>query len=211
MKEVTRTLKEFVALSVIGLLFGLVANGLNSHGLSLTRNYFQHIPPPPPTASQPALPTTTTQAGTAPTDEDDNPISKRLRDSGVGLITGPEVQALIDDPGYQSGLYVVVDARNDEHYNEGHIPGAYQLDHYQGEKYIGPVLPQVLTAQKVVVYCTGGKICDDSEYVAGDLIQQGVDRSQIFVYMGGMDEWLKDKRLIEKGQRGSGDITEGKQ
>jgi rhodanese-related sulfurtransferase len=214
LSEAKRTLIETCIVVVIGSLFALTANAVNSKGLKLTRNYFPSItiaPAPVAMTTQPATQTSSGAVTTVPTVKaDEDPIEKDLRAMGVGIVTGEEVQALASDPNFASGLYLIVDARNDDHYKEGHIPGARQLDHYQLERHIGEVLPLAMSAQKVVVYCSGGPTCDDTKNVIIDLITSGVDRSQIFGYTGGMKDWSKHHRLVEKGELGSGVIVESK-
>ena len=36
---------------------------------------------------------------------------------------------------YAYEAYVFIDARDDDHYSQGHIPGAHQFDHYRADRY----------------------------------------------------------------------------
>jgi rhodanese-related sulfurtransferase len=65
------------------------------------------------------------------------------------------------------------------------------------------VLPACLAAQKIVVYCTGGK-CEDSEFAAGTLLEAGIPAAKISVYIGGITEWTAAKLPLETGTRKSG-------
>ena len=102
-------------------------------------------------------------------------------------------------------LFVFIDARDDRHYEEGHVPGAYQFDRYYPEKHLPAVLPACLTAMKVVVYCTGGS-CEDSEFAALALKEAGVPQDRLLVYAGGMTEWGANGWPVEAGERQSGNL-----
>lgn len=84
---------------------------------------------------------------------------------------------------YDQGV-VFVDAREEEYYNQGHIPGAYlnriymelmfTLDTLQGK------------AAPVVIYCSDDG-CGSSEDLAYDLQNSGF--LQLYVFQGGWLEW----------------------
>ena len=87
------------------------------------------------------------------------------------------------------GFIVILDARTDESYREGHIPGALQVDHYQKDKYLPDIMPMLEEAGVIVVYCNGGD-CEDSILLATSLIQQhALNYDNVFVYEGGIKEW----------------------
>jgi rhodanese-related sulfurtransferase len=123
------------------------------------------------------------------------------------LGTHEQVAGLFRDPRYSQGLVVFLDARDDKHYQAGHIPAAYQFNHYRLQDHVQEVLPACQVAQQIVVYCNGGE-CEDSEFAAADLIQLGIANEKITVYGGGLTEWNKQGMAIETGPRGSGNIVE---
>lgn len=124
-------------------------------------------------------------------------------------MTRNEVVELVGDPRYGQGLLVLIDDRDDSHYQAGHIPGAWQFDHYHAEQYLPTVLPVCLNAQKVVVYCMGGE-CEDSEFAAITLGEAGVPRDRLFVYPGGISEWTSSGQPVETGARQSGQLVKPK-
>jgi len=193
-----RTLKavvlEAIILAIAGLLFALAANALSPRGLRLARNYFP---------AAPVMHTNTAASAHAP-----DSLAERLQQWGLQLATSNEVSQLFRDPGYEQGLIVFVDARNDHAYQSGHVPGAWQLDRYRPEGYLPTVLPMCLSAQKVVVYCNGGA-CEDSELAAVMLRDAGIPAGNILVYSGGISEWTNGLPF-EIGARGSGQIIEPK-
>lgn len=193
MAEVKRTLAEGMLVTVVGLLVGLAANVVYSDGLSLTRNYF---PSASPVGSD----------GKADGKAPDETVENRLIAKGLTPISFADVVATFEDPLYEAGAYLFVDARDDKHYAEGHIPGAFQLDHYRILNYIDEVLPFCQVAEKIVVYCTGGE-CEDSEFATLALRDEfGVAAEKLHVFIGGIEEWNRNKMPVEVGPRMSGDI-----
>jgi rhodanese-related sulfurtransferase len=202
MRNARAVFREALLVAVAGSLIAMAANALSPRGLRLGRNYFPDIrvPSTNATAVAPVLSTPGTTVGTnLPVD----PTLLRLRERGLQLVTGTEVFELFRDPRYEQGLLIFVDARDDEHYGAGHIPGAWQLNHYRPEGYLPVILPACLGAMKVVVYCNGGH-CEDSEFAAVMLREAGVPPQNLFVYAGGITDWTAQGRPVEAGPRGSG-------
>jgi hypothetical protein len=61
--------------------------------------------------------------------------------TGIATITSAQALAWFRDPQYQQELIVFVDARDSKHYEQGHIPGAFEFDRYYPEKHLFTVLP----------------------------------------------------------------------
>jgi rhodanese-related sulfurtransferase len=120
-----------------------------------------------------------------------------------------QTQVLFHDPGVQDGRVVFVDARDEDHYQEGHIPGAYELDPYHPEKELGNVLNICQAAEKVIVYCTSRE-CEDGDTAAILLRDAGVPGGKLFLYGGGFTEWDTSHLPIETGARNSGILTNSK-
>jgi len=200
-RELKRVLLEALILAAAGLVLALAANLISPRGLSLSRNYF-------PRTTETTSGAGSTTVGTAPATNTAahtalEVVAARLKEKGLQPIDGREAIQLFRDPQYEQELIVFVDARDDRHFQEGHIPGAYQFDRYYPEKHLPAVLPVCLNAAKVVVYCTGGN-CEDSEFAALALKEAGVPREQLFVYAGGMTDWSTNGVPVEVGARKSG-------
>ena len=215
-REFKRVVFEALIVAALGLAFALVANAISPRGLSLTRNYFPksgRAPVNPPLAPtnkgnhtfSPANGQVSASAGATATVAVRDPVAERLRAEGLQPIDRKETDQLFRDPLYEQGLIVFVDARNDEHYEQGHIPGAYQFDRYYPEKHLPGVLPACLNAMKVVVYCTGGS-CEDSEFAALALKDAGVAPEHLFVYLGGITDWATNGLQVEIGAYKSGNV-----
>jgi rhodanese-related sulfurtransferase len=128
-----------------------------------------------------------------------------LQTKGLQLASSNQVNQLFQDPRCQQGLILFVDARDDAHFQAGHIPGAYQLDYYHPEKHLGTLLPLCQVAHQVVIYCNGGE-CEDSELAATFLASAGIAREKLLVYGGGISEWGANGLSIEVGERSSGQM-----
>ena len=210
MRKARAILFEMGFVVVAGLILALTANALSPRGLRLGQNYF-------PSAAGSALPARVAETNSdARPPEGRNPAAseatatlRRLEQRGLQLISSNEVVALFRDPRREQVLIAFIDARDDEHYQAGHIPGAWQFHHYHADTYFPVVLPVCMNAQQVVVYCTGGT-CEDSEFAAVMLRDAGVPRSSLFVYAGGITEWKGNGLPVETGGRGSGQLLNSK-
>lgn len=188
-------------MAVVGATFALAANQLSPRGLKLSQDYF------PGATRSSSLPAATTARPTprpggtnviAPSPA--NELASRLEAKGLHLVESKQAEQLFRDPRYAQELVVFVDARDDTHYQEGHIPGAHQFDHYHAAQYFAAILPVCQAAEQVVVYCTGGN-CEDSEFAAIFLRDAGIPGEKLLVYGGGMTEWTANGLPIEVGAR----------
>lgn len=196
-------LLEAMLVGVGGACLALLANSLSPRGLSLTRDYF-------PGSGRPANPALAGDAGSgsshraAPASsgsaEIPADVAQRLRQLGFTPITHAEAVQLFTDPRREQERIVFVDARDDRHYEAGHIPGAHPLDHYRPEKNLPAVLAACQAAERVVVYCTGGT-CEDSEFAAITLRDAGLPADRLGVYAGGMNAWTAAGQPVETGPR----------
>jgi rhodanese-related sulfurtransferase len=85
-----------------------------------------------------------------------------------------------------------IDARSEEQFASGHVPGALRLN----EDEWNTLLPQVLAAwspeRKLVVYCSR-QSCNLSHEVA-ERLRKEAGLKNIFVLQGGWEEWQKQER-----------------
>lgn len=202
MRIIKQTGCELLALAVIGLVVGLSANSLRAKGsLELGKNYFYIPPIEKPTP--PVQPDDTNNGDTGKSIPEkpkggDEPSTAKPK-YPYQTIDYDGVVAVLKDPDTQTGLNVIVDARNDHAYEAGHIPGAVQCDPYNVPQYWDNVEPRVMGAMKVVVYCGGGD-CEDSAYMCRELVNQGVPMEAIYLYAGGWNEWDAKHGPVETGR-----------
>ena len=92
-------------------------------------------------------------------------------------ISGAEAKALMDS---ESG-YIIIDARTQEEYDEGHIPGAILIPEYEIADRTEKELPD--KDQLILVYCRSGR---RSKIAAEELVKLGYTNVKEF---GGIIDW----------------------
>ena len=192
-------------MAVVGAALAFAANALSPRGLQLTRNYFPgtSVTVPVPVVAA----TNATGAAYAKTNSPLELLSARLQADGLQLANSNQVVQLFQDPRREQDGVIFIDARDEEHYRAGHIPGAYHFDRFHPENYLTNVIQVCLTAQEIVFYCNGGE-CDDSEHAAIMLRDSiGLPKEKLFVYGGGFTEWATNGLPVELGPRNSGQLT----
>lgn len=122
----------------------------------------------------------------------ENPYGK------VSLADAVEYSQYIGD---EVGGITFLDARKSSTYEAGHIPGARTCDHYQQEKYVPGLLPVLKNAAMIIIYCNGGT-CEDSLFLANDLIYQyDIPHESVFVFEEGFNAWRAAGHPIQKGPK----------
>ena len=92
-------------------------------------------------------------------------------------INGAEAKALMDS---ESG-YIIIDARTQSEYDEGHIPGAILIPEYEIADRAEKELPD--KDQLILVYCRSGR---RSKIAAEELVKLGYTNVKEF---GGIIDW----------------------
>ena len=92
-------------------------------------------------------------------------------------ISGAEAKALMDS---ESG-YIIIDARTQSEYDEGHIPGAILIPEYEIADRAEKELPD--KNQLILVYCRSGR---RSKIAAKELVKLGYTNVKEF---GGIIDW----------------------
>ena len=92
-------------------------------------------------------------------------------------ISGAEAKALMDS---ESG-YIIIDARTQEEYDEGHIPGAIMIPEYEIADRAEKEIPD--KDQLILVYCRSGR---RSKIAAEELVKLGYTNVKEF---GGIIDW----------------------
>ena len=92
-------------------------------------------------------------------------------------ISGAEAKALMDS---ESG-YIIIDARTQKEYDEGHIPGAILIPEYEIADRAEKELPD--KDQLILVYCRSGR---RSKIAAEELVKLGYTNVKEF---GGIIDW----------------------
>ena len=92
-------------------------------------------------------------------------------------ISGAEAKALMDS---ESG-YIIIDARTQSEYDDGHIPGAILIPEYEIADRAEKELPD--NDQLILVYCRSGR---RSKIAAEELVKLGYTNVKEF---GGIIDW----------------------
>ena len=92
-------------------------------------------------------------------------------------ISGAEAKELMDS---ESG-YIIIDARTQSEYDEGHIPGAILIPEYEIADRVEKELPD--KDQLILVYCRSGR---RSKIAAEELVKLGYTNVKEF---GGIIDW----------------------
>jgi rhodanese-related sulfurtransferase len=212
---VIRVFREALLVALLGAALGFAANAISPRGLKLTRDYFPRgsrnavsTAAPVNNQTQAATNTAAIQTSSATISAEQQTIA-RLHQKGMQIADDDQVLSLFHDPRYEQGLVIFIDARNEEHFQQGHIPGAYQFYHVYPEKSLSTVMPACSAAQQILIYCNGGD-CELSEFAADFLINSlQVPNNKILIYAGGINAWQARKLPIETGDRKSGQISNG--
>lgn len=173
MQNAGAVIREAGLVAAAGLIFAFGANALSPRGLD-----WRHMPD------------FVGSSANGPS----NALDTAAARAGFPTVSGEELARLFQDARAIAGV-VFVDARDDEHYRNSHIPGARQLDPYHPDAYLPAALPACLGAQKVIVYCNGSA-CEDSVAAAAILRDAGVPAVGIFVYSGGIADWMQRKMPV---------------
>jgi rhodanese-related sulfurtransferase len=203
---------EILGLCVVSGVCGVAANAVNPDGIALAKNYFKlgggaGQKPPEPTAPVP-IEEPAVEAGRASTAAQPNgqvcedPAEReciRVDESGLNLACFDFVYGSWAAMQQGDESIVFLDARDEDGYADDHIPGAVLVDHYRQAKYLPAVMPRLMNAQSIFIYCSGGD-CEDSRFLATSLVyDHGLSSDTVFVYEGGVEEWIAKGKPTRKG------------
>jgi rhodanese-related sulfurtransferase len=201
---VKSVLQEGALVAVIGAVLAFAAHALSPYRFDLGKD---HFPATSQASTSPATSSNVTAAAASSTNSPQELLAALLRANGLQLADSNQVTQYFRDPRREQDGIIFIDARNDDHYRAGHIPGAYQFDHFRPENYLTNVLQVCLTAEQIVFYCNGGE-CDDSIQAAVMLRDSvPIPKEKLFIYGGGITEWATNGFPVELGARNSGRFT----
>jgi predicted sulfurtransferase len=110
------------------------------------------------------------------------PDNLKSIDEEFKFINYNQLKKYLNDPSF-----LIIDARNDIDYANGHIDNAINIDAYLMDQTEYFKLITMLPRDKIlIIYCSGGN-CDASEKLAKDILSFGF--KNVLVYYGGWEEW----------------------
>ena len=177
MRTTVRTLGQAVVVLILGLVVGLGANNVRGKN---SIDLFRSIGDPNAVPGDPNRPPA------------EPPFTELSLDETVALFRSPDTAA---------GIYVFLDARNEDAYASGHIPGAYQCDYWTHgfAEALDQFINQAGGANRIIVYCNGGE-CEDSLKVCHELVLHGIPQEIVNLFRGGWEEWSKGNLPITTGK-----------
>ena len=188
------TVFSICGIIVAGTALGLGFNEVRSRDrINLKRNYFLVAAAGSPTNDRPDVradqnsPEGSSEESPEPLQ---HPFAVVTLDEMVNFSLSPQVQ--------KTGEVVFVDARDLDHFEEGHIPHALSLDNYNFDDFWDPVQELIEAADIVIVYCGGGR-CEDSIFLATELESRGIPRKNLRVFERGIKAWEEDGLELETG------------
>jgi rhodanese-related sulfurtransferase len=95
---------------------------------------------------------------------------------------------------YDKGHVLFVDARSQNNYEQGHIPGAVSLPLGQFDQMIESFLSKHALDQPMVAYCSG-RTCEDSHHLARLLLEAGF--TDVRVFIDGFPGWEAEGYPVE--------------
>lgn len=101
----------------------------------------------------------------------------------AGELPKERVKALME-----AGTVVLVDARSEKEYTEGHLPGAINIPYEKFVDYYNDLLDDVPMESSVICYCRS-VTCDLSDQLVRELKLMGYQT--VVLYRGGWDEWIE--------------------
>ena len=112
-----------------------------------------------------------------------NDGNKSVEDQGPAkakAVNYVQVKKLLADPSV-----MVIDARNEHEFAEGHLPKARNI-------FAMEYIPELIGMNKdirIIVYCGGGQ-CELSHELSNNLI--GLGFKKVYIYIGGWDDWKQN-------------------
>ena len=95
---------------------------------------------------------------------------------------------------YDKGHVLFVDARSQDNYEQGHIPGSASLPLGQFDEMIESFLSKHALDQPMVTYCSG-RTCEDSHNLARLLLEAGF--TDVRVFIDGFPGWEAEGYPVE--------------
>lgn len=162
---IRKTIKEIIILMGVSVILALAVNTLSPRGIALVGQW-------------------DVAKGVISANPGGTAVKKSVEIDSVA-----RAKALFD-----KGDVLFVDARSQNHYGNGHIPGAVSLPVGQFEERIESFLNRYPLEQPIVTYCSG-RTCEDSHELARFLSDLGFTNVRIFI--DGLPGWEAEGYPIE--------------
>jgi rhodanese-related sulfurtransferase len=108
-------------------------------------------------------------------------LATTAAEMGIQLVSTPEMRVIVD-----SGSHLILDARSQSEYDEGHIPTAMSVSIQNFEESFPMIAPMLYPDTPLVVYCNG-PTCDDALRLIERMREIGFEGA--LLYLDGMEGW----------------------
>lgn len=85
-----------------------------------------------------------------------------------------------------------IDARPNEEFRKGHVPGAVQLNEDDWDRLLPQVLADWSPQRKLVVYCS--RLTCNASHAVAERLRHEAGLKNVYVLGGGWEEWQKNHR-----------------
>lgn len=178
-----------IAIMMVATLVGVAQNARRSKPMTLFPKLPKQIVARPADGEQPTLGTQTDSMDkTHPAVQTGAPQVMNS-EYAAGKLTKERVQELTS-----TGAIVLIDAREEHEFEEGHLPGAINIPYDHFVDYYDQLLEMVPMDADVVTYCRS-LTCDLSDDLAREMQLAGYER--VLVYKGGWLEWTEAEMPVE--------------
>jgi rhodanese-related sulfurtransferase len=116
-----------------------------------------------------------------------SPKDEILKKDEINSINIQQAQIL-----FEQNLTQFIDARDEEEFKEGHLPGALNIPLYKFDEYFLQIANKIEKDKFLIIYCN--EECDSKVFVAEKLLKEGIS-NKIFLMDNGWEE-LKDFEFI---------------
>jgi len=178
-----RIVKEALLIVIISSAIGFLVNTFHPHKVAISKNRPAIEYAPDSLVAQELPPIS--MGG-----DDTQDMEGLEANDGPPIVSTDQVRQLIE-----SGRAILLDARNDQEYKTGHIPGAIHFPFENLDEY-SEKLNSLPKDKWLITYCDGPP-CDLGELLAYELFAAGY--THVAVYQDGMNAWVKTEKIAKGG------------
>jgi rhodanese-related sulfurtransferase len=121
-------------------------------------------------------------------------VDKIMQENKLQAVGYEYVKDRLGDGTVKNSKIILIDARPEKRFEQGHIPTSINIPDTQVDKYIGQLATKSKDAE-IVTYCQG-PTCEKSSFLAIELKKRGF--RNVKVYRGGTPEW-EQKNFLDIG------------
>ncbi len=189
---------EACALGVLGLVLAFCANSVRTSGaIDMSRSYYDPLEERVACESSSDFSVKSEEAYVQASASE----AAVHNDFCLQSVSLHEAAELFEDPSDSRSVCLFVDARDDDDFAEGHIPGAVRADRHQFDRYVEEILVSADLAGTIVIYSKDGE-WGEGRPMCCNLEEYGIPHESIFLLDGGWQAWVDNDMPIQAGSTG---------